>query len=802
MSPIRFRRNAARSLLGLQLAVLFGSFSLPLCVQQGEAVASTSNSGAEQSDLQALLSKGVYWYERYRFDLASQSLGKGLLLQPNNPELIKWQGLVDLGKGDVGAARIWSERLNAIEGKKGRHALELQQMLSLSTTNRQTLAEIRYKSQQPGGQGAWVEELRTLFDSEPMGLAALEYYPLLARSTKYRDEARQRVAQLQKRYPNERRYRELATRIGEPTPKQQIQLVSAKPAAVAAVQEPNPTTPDNTAAEPAALGFTDAEALHQRGLNWIEQGNHAQGLPLLEQSVSIVPAYPWFRFDYANALNDLGDPLSTRKARQVMEDGLSVNAEPEMHFANSLFASRQERDEDALHFLNEVSKADWTLGMSQLDLRLRSTQHFRRLAQLENAGSYRELLLALEQNREFRAEPPVMDLTERLWSRMQPSVEMGYDSSRIAGTSGISNIASREIPLEVRLPLSLERSLFVRADQLSSDAGSLAELDQSRDARDFGQMDVLSDTELTQLVKRTPRARYSGYLLGAGLTQGGLRVDLGRPVGDFPVQSWVGGIQQKLDLGAGSLKIDLARRMVGGSNLSSVGAIDPVTGATWGGARRNGLSLVHYHPINPKTDWVGIARINRITGEKIPSNMEYNLQGILTRTLYAGSNNKLELGASVFLWSFDKNLRFYTFGQGGYYSPKAFGSLSIPLTWTGKSDRLAWRAQLNIGASESRQDDSLRYPGFRDVDAAVQARAGTQGGLLSNAGGPGGGTSTGLKLQLERKLPEGFSVGVFGQIDRSEGYNPDLLQVYMRWTPGIGFNTGSALEPVTPYSRF
>jgi hypothetical protein len=201
-------------------------------------------------------------------------------------------------------------------------------------------------------------------------------------------------------------------------------------------------------------------------------------------------------------------------------------------------------------------------------------------------------------------------------------------------------------------------------------------------------------------------------------------------------------------------------------------------------------------------DFVGITRLNRITGENIPSNNEVNLQGILSRTVFANKTQKIEVGASLFLWSFSKNMGFYTFGQGGYFSPQAFGSLTLPITWTGKTENWSWRTQLSIGASESRSDDALRYPGFENVDAQVQALNGTNDSLLTFEGGPGGGTSTGIKVQVERKLSNEVSLGAFAQIDRSEGFNPDLLQMFLRWTPNTPIQLNSPPEPITPYSRF
>ena len=71
-----------------------------------ESLQKESVAGRESSDVRALISKGIYWYERYRFDLAGQAFSKALLLNPGNAEVLKWQGLTDLAKGEVLTAGI------------------------------------------------------------------------------------------------------------------------------------------------------------------------------------------------------------------------------------------------------------------------------------------------------------------------------------------------------------------------------------------------------------------------------------------------------------------------------------------------------------------------------------------------------------------------------------------------------------------------------------------------------------------------------------------------------------------------
>ena len=73
---------------------------------------------------------------------------------------------------------------------------------------------------------------------------------------------------------------------------------------------------------------------------------------------------------------------------------------------------------------------------------------------------------------------------------------------------------------------------------------------------------------------------------------------------------------------------------------------------------------------------------------------------------------------------------------------------------------------------------------------------------LGGPGGPGGGTSTGMRLALEKKVLNNLVVGGYFEIDRSEGYNPDRLQLYVKYSFGDFFELSVPPEGVTPYSRF
>lgn len=773
-----------------------------------------ANVSTQQANIRALSDKGVYWYERFRFDLAAQSFNKILLIEPTNASALRWQGLIDLARGDVQAANVWLGKLQLVHGNNP-FSIELQQAISLASEKRQQFAELRYLADSEQVPVNLPQRLQKLLPQAPLGEAAVQIYRLMNRTPEGRAYARGQVAELAKQFPDDRRYKTLLAELGgtgasttvaqTPVPgsvqpnRRTGNASRARPAPEIQAKPVEPetaTAPQAAPEEPAAPVLSDFEQgqqLADSAQKQIDQGNKTEAARLLQNAVDLNPSYPWFRYDLATLLDDQGDAGSKQAARRVMDEGIALEKGQEMRFAAALLAARQDRGNDAIALIDAVPRDKWTEGMTALEKRVQFGQYMDGLRAQERNGEFNALASSISATPKWRAEPEVQALEQNLQRKRQVRLRMSYENAIIDGDEGVSRIDSDEIPLQLDLPLDFERTLFLRADTLNANSGRV----NPATASNFAKLGTTLPTDPAIASNRLDQ-NYKGHVVGVGVQTEQYRVDVGTTVGDYPVNDWVGGVQWRTSLGEGSLRLEVARRMVNGSVLSTTGAIDPLTGETWGGARRNGVSAVYYQAFNPTLDFVGIARANLITGKNIPDNTEYNLQGIVGKTVFQRPGHEVEIGASLFLWSFEKNLRFYTFGQGGYYSPQAFGSLTFPITWTGSMNGWSWQAQARVGASESREDDTELYP----LNPELAAAAAAQGNPTLQTGGPGGGTSTGLRLALERQVLKNFVVGGYFEIDRSEGYNPDRLQLYLKYSFGDFFELSVPPEGVAPYSRF
>lgn len=769
-----------------------------------------NNAGALQSQAeQTLLSKGIYWVNQYRYDLAVQAFNKILLINPGDSTALKWQGLVDMAKGNTRSAQVWLNRLKSEVGEDNPDTIELRQTIELATSKRQKFAEIKFRSNTDQTRGGhWVNDLKALFDQPPLGQVAVEYYKVLNQDTASKPAVRRAVEGLIRQFPEDPRYSALLADLGytKGTPTAPLLVAENKPAPVRKANPPKVAKPKappkatppvatgtatETAKAPELNDFDKARLLSDQADQLLAKGETAQAKAQWQQAIELVPDYAWFRYSLASQLNDEKKP---QQARDIMEAGLALKPDdPDMVFANALIASQQNRDSDALALLNRVPKSQWSSGMSGMERRLSYNQYLDRLNAAQKNNDYTRVAGIIAETPRWRAEPEVQSLEREIRMRTSPRIQMSQASSKIDGSAGVSGIKTAEIPLQIDLPLNANQTVFIRADSLKAEAGTV----DPNNANNFAQVGTVAPTA-PAVQQSLLNQNFSGQVVGVGLQEDNYRLDIGSTVGNLPVNDWVGGVQWKTDLGPGSLRLELARRIVSGSVLSMTGAIDPVTGQAWGGARRNGVSAVVYEPITPTLDFVGIARANLITARHVPDNTELNAQGILSKTIYQKAGQKIEVGASLYLWKFDKNLRYYTYGQGGYYSPQSFASLTLPITWTGSTEKWSWQAQIGIGASRSRESDANLYP----LDPLLAQKAAALGNPTVIAGGTGGGSSTSLKLALERQVLPSLALGTVINIDRSQGYNPDVFSFYLKYSFLDEFPISRPPEPLVPYSRF
>ena len=200
-----------------------------------------------------------------------------------------------------------------------------------------------------------------------------------------------------------------------------------------------------------------------------------------------------------------------------------------------------------------------------------------------------------------------------------------------------------------------------------------------------------------------------GYSGIAELSTNTFGLEVGTSPHGFPVHNLIGGFRFRPHnrwftlLGV--------RDSVKDSLLSYAGAHDPGTGIRWGGVVSNTItsrsdsapsSNLYYKTIG---EYASVS-FSFIQGLHVPNNWSAAGNG----GLYWQAVQGLTLGVNVTGMHYDRNLNFFSFGQGGYFSPQQYYLASVPISWYFHKPRFEYQIKFSGGMQYLQQDASSFYP--------------------------------------------------------------------------------------------
>lgn len=164
---------------------------------------------------------------------------------------------------------------------------------------------------------------------------------------------------------------------------------------------------------------------------------------------------------------------------------------------------------------------------------------------------------------------------------------------------------------------------------------------------------------------------------------------------------------------AGDVRLTAYRSTVDDSLLSIAGMEDDEYG-DWGGVSRTGGLISWSHDIG-EFNINSLFDFERRTGKSVKSNNRYLANFSAGKTVSTGSLGdyiqKPWVGIYATWFGYERNLNYYTYGNGGYFSPKSFiaaGPVMNIRTIEGKR----WLAAINtsVGYVNYSEDDGWQYP--------------------------------------------------------------------------------------------
>jgi hypothetical protein len=259
----------------------------------------------------------------------------------------------------------------------------------------------------------------------------------------------------------------------------------------------------------------------------------------------------------------------------------------------------------------------------------------------------------------------------------------------------------------------------------------------------------------------------------------------------------VGGVRRRGGLGTFGWTLGASRRAMSNSLLSYAGTRDPNTGTIWGGVRATGVNAgLSWDRGGPNGFWSDLG-YHYLGGKNVADNYRWRFMAGYYRKLIIRTNERLTTGLTTMLWHYDKNLSGYTLGQGGYYSPQRYFSLSLPLGYARRTQDWSFLVQMSVSWSYARTDSSPLYP-LKSLMPPDQP-----GRNASTAAGTSSGFGYTALAAVERRLTNHMVLGAGVDIRQSEDFTPNRAMLYLRYTlqPWRG-NLRSPPAPLTPYAEF
>ena len=323
-------------------------------------------------------------------------------------------------------------------------------------------------------------------------------------------------------------------------------------------------------------------------------------------------------------------------------------------------------------------------------------------------------------------DPMLQDIDKQIASVQQdlaPKLTVGPSFRSRTGTSGLDQLSEASLPTDLVVhPFGRGLMTFTATPTFLS-AGDVP--GDTKSQQSFG-TGALGGRPVP------PSQHAEGVGLSLAYQLGWLKADVGvSPIG-FQQQNILGGVELSPEIADGvRLRVLGERRSVTDSVLSYAGTQDPATGTHWGGVTRTrGHAQIEFS--TQGANFYAGGGYAMLNGLNVESNREYEFGAGGSYPVWHGKTDELRIGLDLVYFAYDKNLRFFTLGQGGYFSPQSYFATVLPVHYTSKSDDLTWSVGASLGYQTYNEHASPVFPNDPGLQSALLAEAATTPGLLTS----------------------------------------------------------------------
>jgi tetratricopeptide (TPR) repeat protein len=240
---------------------------------------------------------------------------------------------------------------------------------------------------------------------------------------------------------------------------------------------------------------------------------------------------------------------------------------------------------------------------------------------------------------------------------------------------------------------------------------------------------------------------------------------------EFLVSNFIGGIRFRPGNGPITLMAD--RDTVKDSFLSYAGSRDPISNRIWGGVVANSAGVLANFGTEASGFYAG-AGFQYITGSQVADNKRVDGNAGAYWRLLKMDSGSLTAGFNITGMHYEKNLRFFTLGQGGYFSPQQYLLFNVPVQWKGNyKGKLQYVASGSLGSQHFQEDSSPYFPTLPTVQ-------GKSGPIYPKQAVTGANYS--LDLRLAYQLTPHWVFGAILDMNNARNYNSQTAAIYLNYS--------------------
>jgi Tfp pilus assembly protein PilF len=391
------------------------------------------------------------------------------------------------------------------------------------------------------------------------------------------------------------------------------------------------------------------------------------------------------------------------------------------------------------------------------------------------------------------ADPLLGEITRQLQEVREeaaPRITPAFGLRSRSGDAGIDRLTETHAGAEgsVSMP-GIGGRLTARAAAVNADIGELGR--SLGAARRFGSNPAtlpglnaqVSDAQINAATRT--ESSQSGIALGLAYARPNFAIDVGStPIG-FNQTNIVGGIEVAPEIGDGvRLRLTAERRAMMDSLLAWGGLRDPGSGQEWGGVVRTG-GRVQLEFSSGETNFYIAGGYYRLEGENVAENNRIEAGAGFQVPIWRSATDELVTGLDLVYFAYDNNLRFFTLGHGGYFSPQSFISANIPVDYRGRSGNLSYRLGATLGLTTFTEDRTAVFPNDAARQAALEGRAASESGVDAfYAGQTKTGLTGGLRGDIEYMVTPQLRIGGALRFDQAADWSEGRGVVYARYRFG------------------